>query len=210
MRVNGIFQKNDQIRVCFHIELAHWFYLDIYCPDNAEPPAENCKKVGFHQFVRQVFYKCDYLDKWRTSIDMIIDAFRQYKSSVPTYGVIMLDPTLNYVLLVQGYYASTNSWGFRKERSMKENCQLNVLFVKPLKKSVLNSKEYLLDKVRPLQSFVGETLVRLYIATDVPMDFHFKPHLRKEIRKISWFSVWDLPKSRNDDTGIITTWTLLK
>uniref|UniRef100_A0A915N064 mRNA-decapping enzyme 2 n=1 Tax=Meloidogyne javanica TaxID=6303 RepID=A0A915N064_MELJA len=194
-------EKNDQIRVCFHIELAHWFYLDIYCPDNAEPPAENCKKVGFHQFVRQVFYKCDYLDKWRSSIDMIIDAFRQYKSSVPTYGVIMLDPTLNYVLLVQGYYASTNSWGFPKGKVIWElpvECAVREAF----EEVGFDSKEYLLDKVRPLQSFVGETLVRLYIATDVPMDFHFKPHLRKEIRKISWFSVWDLPKSRNDDTGL--------
>ncbi|CAK5125558.1 unnamed protein product [Meloidogyne enterolobii] len=194
--------KNDQIRVCFHIELAHWFYLDIYCPDNAEPPAENCKKVGFHQFVRQVFYKCDYLDKWRTSIDMIIDAFRQYKSSVPTYGVIMLDPTLNYVLLVQGYYASTNSWGFPKGKINEGELPVECAVREAFEEVGFDSKEYLLDKVRPLQSFVGETLVRLYIATDVPMDFHFKPHLRKEIRKISWFSVWDLPKSRNDDTGL--------
>uniref|UniRef100_A0A915LZ83 mRNA-decapping enzyme 2 n=1 Tax=Meloidogyne javanica TaxID=6303 RepID=A0A915LZ83_MELJA len=195
-------EKNDQIRVCFHIELAHWFYLDIYCPDNAEPPAENCKKVGFHQFVRQVFYKCDYLDKWRTSIDMIIDAFRQYKSSVPTYGVIMLDPTLNYVLLVQGYYASTNSWGFPKGKINEGELPVECAVREAFEEVGFDSKEYLLDKVRPLQSFVGETLVRLYIATDVPMDFHFKPHLRKEIRKISWFSVWDLPKSRNDDTGL--------
>nr|CAD2167092.1 unnamed protein product [Meloidogyne enterolobii] len=171
---NILFRKMTKFVFVFILSLPIGFYLDIYCPDNAEPPAENCKKVGFHQFVRQVFYKCDYLDKWRSSIDMIIDAFRQYKSSVPTY--------------VQGYYASTNSWGFRKERSMKGNCQLNVLFVKPLKKLVLIQKNTFWTK--------------LYIATDVPMDFHFKPHLRKEIRKISWFSVWDLPKSRNDDTGL--------
>ncbi|KAL7074845.1 hypothetical protein ACQ4LE_005592 [Meloidogyne hapla] len=195
-------EKNDQIRVCFHIELAHWFYLDIYCPDNAEPPAENCKKVGFHQFVRQVFYKCDYLDKWRSSVDMIVDAFRQYKSSVPTYGVIMLDPTLNYVLLVQGYYASKNSWGFPKGKINEGELPVECAVREAFEEVGFDSKGHLLDKVRPLQSFVGETLVRLYIATDVPMDFPFKPHLRKEIRKISWFSVLDLPKSRNDDTGL--------
>lgn len=63
----------------------------------------------------------------------------------------MLDPTLNYVLLVQGYYASTNSWGFpkgkvkiyfffsqkiflKKIRLTKENYQLSAQFVKLLKK----------------------------------------------------------------------------
>ena len=45
-----------------------------------------------------------------------------------------------------------------------------------------DAKDHITDKVRPLQSFIGETLVRLYIATDVPMDFPFQPHLRKEIR----------------------------
>ena len=107
-------EKSDQIRICFHSELAHWFYLDFYCPDGAEPPTPNCKKLSFAQFVRQVYFKCDYLEKWRPEVDQIMDSFRQYKSNVPTYGVIMLDSTLNYILLVQGYFASKNTWGFPK------------------------------------------------------------------------------------------------
>ena len=66
-----IIKKNNTIRICFHIELAHWFYLDFYCPDNGEPPIPNCRKVGFHQFVRQVFANCHYLEKWRTSVDKV-------------------------------------------------------------------------------------------------------------------------------------------
>ncbi|KAK6035612.1 hypothetical protein COOONC_26883, partial [Cooperia oncophora] len=44
----------------------------------------------------------------------VIDEWRWYKSTVPTYGAILLDETLNHVLLVQGFYASKNSWGFPK------------------------------------------------------------------------------------------------
>jgi hypothetical protein len=45
----------------------------ILCPYNGDPPPHpNCKKVGFPQFVRQVFYKCDYLEKWRSIIHMVI------------------------------------------------------------------------------------------------------------------------------------------
>jgi hypothetical protein len=60
-------------------------------------------------------------------------------------------------------------------------------------------------------------IFRLYLATDVPMDYQFRPHLRNEIRfgpqiysiydnaillrKISWFSVCDLPRNKNDEMG---------
>lgn len=40
------------------------------------------------------------------------------------------------------------------------------------------------DKHRPLQHFFGETLVRLFLATDIPMDYTFRPHLRNEIRSV--------------------------
>lgn len=44
----------------------------------------------------------------------ILDNWRSYKSTVPTYGGILMDSSLNHILLVQGFYASKNSWGFPK------------------------------------------------------------------------------------------------
>lgn len=43
----------------------------------------------------------------------VMEEWRIYKSGVPTYGAALLDSSLNYVLLVQGYFAK-NSWGFPK------------------------------------------------------------------------------------------------
>lgn len=109
----------------------------------------------------------------------------------------MLDPTLNYVLLVQGYFASKNSWGFPKgkvttktfKQNLKFNFQINegelpveCAIREAFEEVGFDSKENISNKIRPLQSFIGETLVCLYLATDVPMDFAFKPHLRNEIR----------------------------
>jgi mRNA-decapping enzyme subunit 2 len=54
------------------------------------------------------------LDAWKGEVDSIIDHFRLYKSNVPTYGAILLDETLTYVLLVQGWFATKNNWGFPK------------------------------------------------------------------------------------------------
>ncbi|KAL3077461.1 hypothetical protein niasHS_012167 [Heterodera schachtii] len=201
-------EKENQIRVCFHIELAHWFFLDFYCSDNCDVPERlrsfvPCQRVGFAQFVRQVFTKCDFLDKWRYCVDQIITEFHYHKSHVPTYGVIMLDPTLNYVLLVQGYYASKNSWGFPKGKINEDEVPLNCALREAFEEVGFDATEHIKnpEKCRPLQHFFGETLVRLFLATDVPMDFPFKPHLRKEIRKICWFFLQDLPKFHKDNDG---------
>lgn len=47
------------------------------------------------------------------NLDTVLDNWREYKQSVPTYGAILLDTDLTHVLLVQSYWAKS-SWGFPK------------------------------------------------------------------------------------------------
>ncbi|KAI1715751.1 dcp2, box A domain-containing protein [Ditylenchus destructor] len=193
-------EKMSEIRVCFQVEQAHWFYVDFYCSSgNTDYP--DCKKIGFREFVRQVFYKCDYLQKWKDNVDNIIESFRLYKSNVPTYGLVLLDSSLNYVLLVQGYFATKNTWGFPKGKVNEDEVPIQCAIREVLEEVGYDATDKIVSRKRPLQCFLNDTLIRLYIATDVPMDFNFGPHLRKEIRKISWFSVWDLPANKFDDQG---------
>ena len=46
-------------------------------------------------------------------MDSILDEWREYKMAVPTYGAILLDESLDYILLAQGFWAKA-SWGFPK------------------------------------------------------------------------------------------------
>ena len=39
-------------------------------------------------------------------------------------------------------------------------------------------------KEHKLQKFIGDTMVRLYVITDVPDDFKFSPRTRNEIRLV--------------------------
>ncbi|KAK6056641.1 Dcp2, box A domain protein, partial [Cooperia oncophora] len=174
-------EKSDKVRMCFQVELAHWFYIDFYCKQEEE-------KIH-----------CDELAPYAAHVDQVIDEWRWYKSTVPTYGAILLDETLNHVLLVQGFYASKNSWGFPKgkvnEGEEPRSCAVREVF----EETGFNFGDH-----RPrggekkLQKFLNETMVRLYIVPDVPTDFPFAPQTRNEIRKIQWFNVWDLPTDRND------------
>ncbi|KAK6050830.1 Dcp2, box A domain protein [Cooperia oncophora] len=103
--------KSDKVRMCFQVELAHWFYIDFYCKQEER---KDCAQMGMREFARQIFKHCDELAPYAAHVDQVIDEWRWYKSTVPTYGAILLDETLNHVLLVQGFYASKNSWGFPK------------------------------------------------------------------------------------------------
>lgn len=44
-------ERKDPIRLCFQVELAYWFYLDFYCPENPSYP--QCTMKEFTQMVFQ-------------------------------------------------------------------------------------------------------------------------------------------------------------
>ena len=49
-------EKNDMIRLCFHIELAHWFYLDFFRPENLTLP--ECR---MREFAKTIFEEYPFL-----------------------------------------------------------------------------------------------------------------------------------------------------
>lgn len=187
-------EKSSIIRICFQIELAHWFYMDFYCKGTND--TSKCPEIGLRDFIRQIFNHCDFLSEYSGRVDQVIEQWREYKSSVPTYGAILLDSTLDFVLLVQGYYAR-NSWGFPKGK-VNESEEPTDCAVREVAEEVgFDISDKIRDKLL-IQKFINETLTRLYIITDVPVDFSFAPRTRNEIGKIQWFSIWDLPMDRND------------
>jgi mRNA-decapping enzyme subunit 2 len=65
-------EKTNRVRVMFQIEQAHWFYIDFYCAPEREACDGNlCKRLGFKDFVRQIFAHCDYLSKWRKNVEAV-------------------------------------------------------------------------------------------------------------------------------------------
>jgi len=42
-------ERQNLIRICFQIELAHWFYIDFYCDEH------NLKPYGINQFALHMF-----------------------------------------------------------------------------------------------------------------------------------------------------------
>lgn len=76
----------------FQIELAHWFYIDLFCEE-----ISNLPKLSFKQFSRTIFAHVPFLRNHLDQVDVVLDDFRTYKSNVPTYGAIILDQDLKNV-----------------------------------------------------------------------------------------------------------------
>lgn len=48
-------ERSNFIRICFQIELAHWFYLDFYCNGDDSDALTPC---GIKQFANHIFNVC--------------------------------------------------------------------------------------------------------------------------------------------------------
>lgn len=181
-------------RLCFQVELAHWFYEDYYREADPRLPA-----MSLSSFARRLFQQCEVLRPHEQHLHQILQDFRQYKSRVPTYGAILVSSDQQRVLLVKGY--GKGGWGFPKgkvnkdesefacaAREVREETGFDMLAPPP----GVSVREDLF-----LEAYLGEQKVRLYIVEGVPDDFPFQPTTKREIAKVRWHAVDGLPSSRD-------------
>ncbi|KAJ1208099.1 hypothetical protein NDU88_003489 [Pleurodeles waltl] len=117
---------------------------------------------------------------------------------VPTYGAIILDETLENVLLVQGYLAKSG-WGFPKGKVNKEEAPNDCAAREVFEETGFDIKERMCD-TDYIELKINDQLARLYIIPGVPKNTKFNPKTRREIRNIEWFPIEKLPCHRNDMT----------
>lgn len=186
-------ERDNAIRVCFQIELAHWFYLD-FCMQNT-PGAPHC---GIRDFAKAVFHHCPFLLPHGEDVQKVLEQWKEYKMGVPTYGAIILDEALENVLLVQGYLAKSG-WGFPKGKVNEDEAPYDCAVREVLEETGFDIKNRICKDVY-IEQKITDQLVRLYIIPGVSKDTKFNPKTRKEIRNIEWFPIEKLPCHRNDMT----------
>lgn len=186
-------ERDNAIRVCFQIELAHWFYLD-FCMQNS-PGLPQC---GIRDFAKAVFNHCPFLLPHGEDVQKVLEQWKEYKMGVPTFGAIILDETLDNVLMVQGYLAKSG-WGFPKGKVNEDEAFHDCAVREVLEETGFDIRDRICKKTY-IEQRISDQLARLYIIPGVPKDTKFNPKTRKEIRNIEWFPVDKLPCHRNDIT----------
>eukprot|EP01102_Stenamoeba_stenopodia_P009479 TRINITY_DN2796_c0_g4_i1.p1 TRINITY_DN2796_c0_g4~~TRINITY_DN2796_c0_g4_i1.p1 ORF type:complete len:356 (-),score=78.99 TRINITY_DN2796_c0_g4_i1:1050-2117(-) len=177
-------------RICFQIEQAHWFYEDFYREKNPRLPSLSLK-----EFTRQIFERSELLKQVQSgeikSTDEILANFKKYKFRVPVFGAIILNPSLDKCLLVKGWH-SRSSWGFPKGKINKLEPEIDCAAREVYEETGFNIKD-LVKEEDHIEMTVREQRIKLYIIPGVPETTHFAPRTRKEISKIEWHNVSDLP-----------------
>lgn len=185
-------ESRDLVRVFFQIELAHWFYLDFYCPDNSE-----LRSVNLKEFASQMFIFCPTLSVHFKNFDTIFESWKEYKQAVPTFGGILLDPTLQFCLLVQGFLVKA-SWGFPKGKVNQDEHPVECAIREILEETGFDARS-LIDENQYLEYKYNGQLSRLYIIPGVSQETHFEATTRQEIKDFRWFRVDHLPTHKKDN-----------
>ncbi|KAI0778210.1 Dcp2, box A domain-containing protein, partial [Trametes elegans] len=182
-------------RVCFQVEQAHWYYEDFIREQNPSKFPSYTLKT----FSEALFHACPLLAHWAQDHDRSFASFMQYKTRVPVCGAIMLNDTWDKCVLVKGWKSSAG-WGFPKgkinEQEPKHRCAIREVY-----EETGYNLENQLDKENVIQLSIREQSISLYIVPGVPEDFPFQTRTRKEISKISWFKLSELPTWRRNKTA---------
>lgn len=122
--------------------------------------------------------------------------FLAYKTRVPVRGAIMLNEKMDEVVLVKGWKKGAN-WSFPRGKINKDepdlDCAVREVYEETgyeLKGAGLVSSE---EDTEFFEMDLREQNMKLFVFRGVPTDTLFEPRTRKEISKIMWWKLSDLP-----------------
>ncbi|KAJ5757453.1 uncharacterized protein N7511_006147 [Penicillium nucicola] len=190
-------------RICFQVEEAQWFYEDFIRPLDPALPSLNLKT-----FAMRIFQHCPLMSQWSHYHHMAaFSEFLHYKTRVPVRGAIMLNEDMDEVVLVKGWKKGAN-WSFPRGKINKGEKDLDCAIREVYEETGFDVREANLvkdeDDVKFIEITMREQHMRLYVFRGAPRDTHFEPRTRKEISKIEWYKLSELPtlkKSKNHDEG---------
>ena len=190
-------------RVCFQIEEAQWFYEDFIRPLDPDLPSLNLKN-----FCLTIFRRCPMFSSL-SSYDhaQAFSDFLDYKTRVPVRGAILLNEQMDSVVLVKGWKKNAN-WSFPRGKINKDELDLDCAVREVYEETGYDIKAAGLvgseEETKNIEFDLREQHLRLYVFRGVPMDTYFEPRTRKEISKIAWYRLSDLPmirKKKNQQEG---------
>ncbi|KAJ2847592.1 mRNA-decapping enzyme subunit 2, partial [Coemansia brasiliensis] len=171
---------------------AHWFYEDFIREKNRSLPSMTLKT-----FAGRMFKHCPLLSQWANNSNEAYQTFLEYKFKVPVCGAIILNPSLDKVLLVKGW-SSRSSWGFPRGKINKDEPEWQCAQREVIEETGFDILPYLVEQER-IEITQADQKVMLYIIAGIPEDTVFVPTTRKEISQVKWHYIDELPCSGRPD-----------
>eukprot|EP00731_Ephydatia_muelleri_P016730 Em0009g1154a len=186
-------EKNDMLKLCSHMELAHWFYLDHLQPNDPSLPKCNIK-----EFIATIFRRYPFLAKGSSNdLDNIISKWRAHRHKQPLRGGIILNEPLTKCLLVQGYPFTCVSWGLPKGKIEQNEKDVDCAVREIYEETGLDARE-LINKDEYLEARLNGRKAKMFLVWGISEESLLAPRSLKEIKAIQWFPVEALPSSFKD------------
>jgi mRNA-decapping enzyme subunit 2 len=183
-------------RICFQIEEAQWFYEDFIRP--LDP--NNLPSMHLRRFSQLMFQHCPLFSAYSEELhQQAYEQFLAYKTRVPVRGAIMLNQDMTHAVLVKGWKKAAK-WSFPRGKINKEEADLDCAVREVWEETGFDLQEANLvlpdEDMKKITVTMREQSMMLYVFRGVPMDTYFEPKTRKEISKIDWYKLTDLPTVR--------------
>ncbi|KAK3683098.1 mRNA-decapping enzyme subunit 2 [Vermiconidia calcicola] len=199
-------------RLCFQVEEAQWYYEDFVRPFVAASGLPPLPSLPLRQFCLLLFQHCPLLSGFTDAQHIAAyEEFLAYKVRVPVRGAILLDEDMEKVVLVRGWKKGA-SWSFPRGKINKDERDLDCAIREVYEETGYNVRQAGLvpekeEEVKYIDITMREQHMRLFVFRGVSEDTYFEPRTRKEISKISWYSIRDLPgfkkqKGHGDGEGV--------
>lgn len=140
-------------------------------------------------------------------VEKHLENFLHYKQRVNVYGAIILNPTLDKVLLVKGWY-SRSSWGFPRGKVNKNENEVSCA-IREVFEEIGYDLTGMIDPNEFIELKIREQNIKLFIVHGVPETTNFAPRTRKEISKIEWHLVNDIGRPTNGKKSVNRYWTIM-
>ncbi|TKA78466.1 hypothetical protein B0A55_04970 [Friedmanniomyces simplex] len=185
-------------RLCFQVEEAQWFYEDFIRPAALAATGKPLPSLPLRQFCLQLFQHCPLLSGFTDAQHIAAyEEFLAYKVRVPVRGAILLDESMEKLVLVKGWKKGA-SWSFPRGKINKDERDLDCAIREVYEETGYDLRAANLipeseNEAKYIDVTMREQHMRLFVFRGVSEETHFEPQTRKEISKIAWYNVRDLP-----------------
>jgi mRNA-decapping enzyme subunit 2 len=173
-------------RICFQLELAHWFFEDNYRTSDPLLPSFTLK-----DFFSIMFQHCPLLQPYANQVDEIMTNFIDYKTRVPAYGAVLLNPSLKKCLLVKGC-GFRPCWGFPRGKVNQNESEIECA-IREVSEEIGFNLNGLISESDYIEQKVRDQVIKLFIVPFIPEDTEFHPRTKNEIGGIEWHEISDIP-----------------